>query len=529
MLRKRIWKPIAGIVFLILLAAVGYFAYSLIKVDLLPAKYLFIILAVIVLLLCLCGAMLYLGINRKPSSLRRARRVIGVLLCVIVTVGCGYAGMVLAKVDRTKEAVTNTTYSVKAVITVYVESGDPAAAIEDTASYRYGVLGGYEKENSDYAVSVINERTGAKVNVTEYDSISEMAAAIRSGEIEAMALNSSYLYLLNDSENFKGFSEELKAIGTIDVPTTVGSSDLSGGTAADPDTGKTTASAEREKGGKDKDITVGEKIEKAKPVIFYLSANDTWTANFGASRSDVNIIMVVNFETKQILMINTPRDYYVINPAVGAYDKLTHCGILGIDNSMRALENLYDIDIDNYIVVNFTGFEQMVDAVGGVTIYNPSAFVHGKYYYPEGELTLNGTEALYYARERHSYGDGDLSRGRNHMRMIEAIIKKVMSSGTSIIANYSEVLESMEGMFATDLTSGEISDLAKVFMKDMSGWEIKSYEVGASSTGLMPTALGGAEPLYVIWPNETQVQHAHDLVDKMLSGGRITDDDITGW
>lgn len=529
MLRKKIWKPIAGVVYLLLLAAVGYFAHSLIKVDLLPAKYLFIIFAVLALLLYLCGLMLYLGINKKPGKLRRARRVIGVLLSAAVAFGCGYAGVVVAKVDKTKEAVANTDYNVRAVLTVYVGSDDPAASVEDTAGYAYGVLGGHEKVNSDYAVSVLKERTGAEVNVTEYDSISDMAAAIRDGSIRAMAVNSSYLYLINDSETFKGFTGEVKALGQIEVPNTVEAPSSTGGSGKTDDGSGKTAGTSKEKGGKDKENTVGEKIEKTKPIIFYLSANDTWTANFGASRSDVNIIMVVNFETKQILMVNTPRDYYVINPAVGAYDKLTHCGILGIDNSMRALEDLYDIDIDNYVVVNFTGFEQMIDAIGGITIYNPSAFTHASYYYPEGELTLNGNEALYYARERASYGDGDLSRGRNHMRMIEAIIKKVMSSGTSMISNYSEILESMEGMFATDLSSSEISDLAKAFMNDMSGWEIKSYEVGAGSTGLMPTALGGAERLFVIWPNDAQVEHAHDIINKMLDGERITDDDINGW
>ena len=88
--------------------------------------------------------------------------------------------------------------------------------------------------------------------------------------------------------------------------------------------------------------------------------------------------------------MNTPRDYYV-EPSIapGEKDKLTHCGLYGIDCSMDTLKNLYGLnEINYYGQINFTGFETLVDEIGGITINSDSAFqstLYPQYKFVKGE------------------------------------------------------------------------------------------------------------------------------------------------
>lgn len=109
--------------------------------------------------------------------------------------------------------------------------------------------------------------------------------------------------------------------------------------------------------------------------VLYFSGIDVWGWTDTKSRSDVNIIAVVNTNTRHIQLVNTPRDYYVELPiSNGAKDKLTHAGLYGVENSMGALEMLYGIDIDYYLRMNFSGFEKIIDTMGGIDVYSEYEF-----------------------------------------------------------------------------------------------------------------------------------------------------------
>lgn len=238
--------------------------------------------------------------------------------------------------------------------------------------------------------------------------------------------------------------------------------------------------------------------------------------------------MVVNPKTKQVLLINTPRDYYVQTAASssGAKDKLTHCGIYGIDCSMETLGMLYDEPVDYYVQINFSGFQTLVDAIGGITIESEKAFrtSEGGFYISQGTNQLNGTVALSYVRERKAFADGDNARGRHQMMAMEAIIKK-LSSGTTILSSYSGIMESMSGMFATSMSTEDISSLVKMQLSDMASWNVKSFAVtgtgGKAATYSMPTKRS-----YVMYPDEEQVAYAKQLVNKVVDGEILMDADM---
>ena len=162
----------------------------------------------------------------------------------------------------------------------------------------------------------------------------------------------------------------------------------------------------------------------------------------------------------------------------------------------------------------------------GITLDNPRAFYSSSgYFFPEGEITLDGEHALSYGRERDAFGDGDLARGRNLMRLITAMIDKAKGSGTTLLTSYPAVLESLGDMFATDLSSDEISALVKLAIRDLSEWEVLSTSVSGDG-GIMRTASGGEVPLYVMRPDVAQVERTSALLDRFLAGERIEQDDL---
>ena len=149
------------------------------------------------------------------------------------------------------------------------------------------------------------------------------------------------------------------------------------------------------------------------------------------------------------------------------------------------------------------------------------------YYFEAGTITLNGHEALCYARERHAFGDGDLARGRNQVRVLTAILDKVKTDSGKILLNYSDILDALAGTFETDLTSSQISDLVRVALKYLNDWDIRSYSVWGGS-GIRTVASMGTQEVAIIWPNANSVKFASTLLEMVINGELITDEVMAG-
>lgn len=264
------------------------------------------------------------------------------------------------------------------------------------------------------------------------------------------------------------------------------------------------------------------------PFIVYVGGSDTRTSKLTERyNSDVNILAVVNPTTKQVLMINTPRDYYVKTTKTkgNLLDKLTHCGSYGLQCSLDTLGNLYDQEINYYTMVNFNGFKKLVDAIGGVDVYCEKSFsAHtDDLYFKKGNLHLNGRQALAFVRERYAFGDGDYARGRHQMEVLSEIIN-TLASGT-IITRYAQIIESVEGMFTLGFTNEEISQLVKMQLSDMASWDIKSYTVTGEGARKETYSMPG-QKVYVTIPNYDTVEYAKSLMQKVFDGELVTDEDL---
>ena len=218
------------------------------------------------------------------------------------------------------------------------------------------------------------------------------------------------------------------------------------------------------------------------------------------------------------MLTSTPRDYYLPFPiSNGMEDKLTHAGIYGIDVSIGTLEDLYGIDIDYYARVNFTTLEEMIDALGGVTVYSQYEFSAGGYKFNKGYNDLNGKEALAFSRERHSFNSGDNQRGKNQMEVIKGMIKKATSP--AIIIKYNNILNSVSGTFETNMKLEEITSLIKMQINDMTPWKVETNSVigeGARKT----TYSYKTRPLYVMIPNADSVEAAKEKINKVMEMGQ---------
>ena len=215
-----------------------------------------------------------------------------------------------------------------------------------------------------------------------------------------------------------------------------------------------------------------------KPGVYniYISGIDVAGDIGTVSRSDVNIIMTVNTNTKKILLTTTPRDTYLKIPGKGQdqYDKLTHAGMYGIQTSIATIQNLYDMDIDYYVRLNFTSFINIINLVGNIEVYNDQAFKasHGGYHMPKGMITLDAKKALAFVTERFSLENGDYDRGKNQEKVIEAVIKKIANIGN--ITKINTILDGIASSIQTDVKMDEVMKLVNKALEEKDGYEIKS-------------------------------------------------------
>lgn len=251
-----------------------------------------------------------------------------------------------------------------------------------------------------------------------------------------------------------------------------------------------------------------------KPFIVYISGLDTYGAINTTSRSDVNIMAVVNPRSHEILFVNTPRDYYVqLNGTTGIKDKLTHAGLYGVDMSVKTLEDLYNVDINYNVKINFTSLEKVVDALGGVDVYSEYNFSSMGNTFTVGKNSLNGKQALAFSRERYSFDDGDRTRGQNQMRVLTAIINKL--SQPSVIVNYQNVLSAMSGLFQTNMSSNTIASLVRTQLDDAAKWTTTSMSVDGTGAS-QATYSAGSQKLYVMVPNQKSVDAAKTAINALL-------------
>lgn len=489
-MKKLFSGRIPGLLITILLTvAVTLFMAILIQTKLLPVKLL--LLAGGIFLLFVLSVFLLTRDARRTGALITGS-VMTMVLLITLMVGTPY----LTKAVSTLGNMTNVNVEM-ADMGVYVKNDSPIQEVNELSGKSMGIMSVLDRANTDKTL----EDLQLAVATAEYAGISELADGLLNDEVDAILLNNAFLDLLTETEGYEDILDKIHEIHTQKTETLI-------------------ESVEDET--KDKwnilDLFTGEEESKKEDRVFtmYISGIDSRGGLIAKSRSDVNILATVNVDTRQVLLVNTPRDFYVPLPiSSGQPDKLTHAGIYGVDVSIGTLEMLYGIDIDYYFRVNFGGFEKIVDAMGGVTVYSDYAFTTGGgYSFQQGENHLNGEYALAFARERKSFGDGDRQRGRNQMAVIKAVINKAMSP--AILSNYAGIMESVSGSFETSMPYDVIAELVRDMLDKGGSWNVVTYDVNGSGDTRRPYSM--STNAYVMIPDQETVDTAIEKINQVMNG-----------
>ena len=262
------------------------------------------------------------------------------------------------------------------------------------------------------------------------------------------------------------------------------------------------------------------KVSKNQSFNVYVSGIDTYGPISSVSRSDVNILMTVNRDSKKILLTTTPRDSYVpiADGGNNQKDKLTHAGIYGVDSSIHTLENLYGVGINYYARLNFTSFLKLIDLLGGVDVHNDQDFtsLHGKFHFPVGNVHLDSEQALGFVRERYSLADGDRDRGRNQQKVIVAIIQKLTS--TEALKNYSDIIQGLQDSLQTNMPIETMMDLINAQLESGGSYKVNSQDLkGTGQMGLPSYAMPDSN-LYMMEIDDSSLAAAKSAIQDVMEG-----------
>ena len=450
-------------------------------IDILPMKYLLALGGVLLLVNFILGFFLFRkNVKKKP---KRVCAVFAVLFTILFGVGSFFIFKTFGVIDDMSQEYKTYTYH------VLVKNDSSYQKIEDIASKTLG----YYNDNSEATKKAIEKLdTVVKTENDSFGNLDGLGVSVLSGDKDAILVEDSQKTKLenagnNENNSVSGFKDKVRVLYTFKVKVKLSS------------TG----------------------VNVTKDVFnVYISGMDQYGKVSEISRSDVNMILTINPKTKQILMTNVPRDYYVqLHDTTGYKDKLTHAGTYGIDTSVKTLEDLLGIKIDYFFKVNFSSLQNIVNALDGVDVYSEYDFQSWNgYNFTKGYNHVEGKAALAFARERHTFTDGDNQRGKNQQALIEAIFRKCTSS--SIITKYNSLLDSLKDSMITDMPMKSITSLAKMQLKDNASWTITSNSLtGTGSSELTYTY--SYQNLYVMIPDEKSVTEAKEKISKVAGGEKL--------
>lgn len=489
--RKRTGADHFGLFTLFLLLAASLALYiRLMATGMLSNLYL-IILMVVLIVLNAVSVIVQLPLRRNKAG-KLIMGIVSLLLSGAMLYGVVAVNSVQSALSKIVGKMTETE-----ITEVRVMNDNPATSMGDTRGYTFGYIADADTKNTQSILDEISKSFGT-IKSKGYDSMTALADALYDDEVDAILINQGYVDLLTEKDGYTDFRDQTRVLYTYTTTHEV-----------DPIVPNTSITKE--------------------PFVVYCSGIDARVDDISAkSRSDVNILAVVNPTTKQILLVNTPRDYYLPLARNGELDKLTHAGLYGIDESMKVLGNLYGVQADYYVRVNFAGLVKIVDALGGVDIESDANFTcvpmetpngngdytYQKYSFTKGINHVNGSQALAFARERKAFADGDNRRGQHQMTVIKAIVNKACSS--AVLTKYQELLKAASDAFITNMPYADISSLVQMQLGDMADWNITTYAVSGEGSTEYCYALG--DKAWVMIKDSSKVNTAKNMIQQVING-----------
>ena len=486
---KKILRHIPGIFLGIILIAVTIAFLILLNIlDVVPEKYFIFIVAGLTLITFFISIFLFINPKRpkKEKGKKRPKEKVGMKIYRIVRYFCfffaillivGYSFMVYY-LNKTMNFIDNIGIITEEVTNYYI------IVLKDTRYQETSDLDGNSIGYFDRTEQEVIDSIKLTLNHTTVNDINKLKDMLYNQEVTSILI-SDIIKNRYEEENIS-FNDEIRILDTISIKSEI------------------------------KDITKKVSIKNA-PFNVLISGIDTYGAINTKSRNDVNMVATINPNTNKILLTSIPRDYYVkLHGKKGLKDKLTHASYYGQETVVKTIEDILDIDINYYIKVNFSTVIELVDTLGGVEVYaDQPVYLYGCKRIKKGYNKLNGECALAFSRERYSYSDGDLHRGRNQQEVIKAIFKKV-TSGTTILTEYNNVLKVMDGKFVTNLDMDEVLNFVKYEIDDLGTYTFTNTQLNGSGA-MGETYSYPGQSLWIMIPNEKTIKKVKSLIAETIN------------
>lgn len=495
MKENKVYKVIAILLSIVMIVLMAFFAYQLIKMDILPQN-LFI---PVILVFVLISLILILWINLMAHGV--VSKVFAMIFVLLYTVSMGIGNFYVYKTDGFMQKVTDHKIGdVKNTVSIIVMDDSNIKDLSSLKGKKVGRLNNVDKVGTNKLLKSVKKKKGSNYFKTKkFDGALSEVEALYNGEIDAMILNESYRGNVTSVEEYEHFSTETRVVYSTSYYTT-----------------------------KKNDSLVVSDITK-NPFTILISGNDTTGDVSELSRSDVNMLVTINPKTSTILLTSMSRDTYVETVCdadgdtacpEGQMDKITHTGIYGLNTTRQTVEKFYDLKVNYSFRVNFTSVIDVVDALDGIDLNVEEGeqcdlfWANMKPGLPVGMHHVDGETALAFARERKAYVDGDYQRVRNQQKVMQAIINRAISS--SSLVNYTSFINSLESAFETNMTYDEITDLIKYELQAKPDWKFETYQISGLGDELMCASLGQAASVQV--PDLNTVRIAREKIEAVMNG-----------
>lgn len=455
-----------------------------------PMKYLYVIGGI--LLVLFIGEYFLIFYKKENSKRSLITKILSLILSIVMIIASFYG----YQVGRVVDLMGENSFESRA-ISVIVLNDSPIVNEKHLKDKNLGIITFMDKESMDYAVNDITKNIGT-IKTTDFEDFSNLIDALYQGNVDAIILDEAFRTIA--TTDHEDFDDETRVIYQI---------------------------TKEEESATAKNVDVVEK-----PFLVYISGNDEYGELKSVSRTDVNMLVAVNPNTKQLLLVSIPRDTYYPLHRNGQYDKFTHTGVYGMDESISTLEDLLQEDINYYVRMNFTSFMNIIDALGGITIdvpvyktlhSNDGSFTtrvknpktkEGYTIYP-GVNHFDARQALAFVRERKSFVEGEFVRGRNQQLMIKAVVEKACSP--AILTSFSKILETVSNSVDTNMSTNEINALIQFQLAKMPDWDIQNYQIKGVSASRPCYSLGNRNASVVV-PNMDSVEEVIDYIDALKNG-----------
>lgn len=483
--QSKFSKVLSILLSVVLVISSFYLLYQVIRLNVLPSKFLFP-LTIGVVVLDAIFVLLLVYFNKNLVS-----KIICVVLTLLVCAASCFGGYYISKTHSVLSNITTVSKHAKNTMSVIVkESSD----IQNKSQLN-GVSVGSLRLNEQGSKKALKElsKDGIVLNQTEYDSLSALLEAFYNGQVDSIIINESSRSQILDMEAYSNFDSNTRVVYQTSYKV------------------------------KNNDSATSVSDITSKPFNVLISGSDTRGGFDENGRSDVIMVATVNPKSHTILLTSIPRDFYVTTACdegdgcmQGALDKITHTGIHGTNTTKRTVEKLLGIEINYTFKVGFDTVTELVDVLGGVDVYVEPGYATttSSFSVHEGLNHLNGQQALAYARERYSYEEGDRQRTKNQQQVLMGIVRE--ATKPSVITNYAAIMDTMANTFSTTMSNDEITALIKYQLNNNPTWNMEQYMVDGTGDTLMCAELGDAA--YVMIPDQSTVKLAKDKISAVLAG-----------